>query len=352
MTLHATAGAPRVRVGALIILIAAVLGLTLVPTADAAPKQTLRHQLQTLKKKNRQLRHSLAAACGDLAQARHDLGGRPSRKSIDEQIQGLRGYLGGRGSIMNRALVLAENHRRLKVRYAARMAESAQAAAVIGGSGAVSVRARQALSRVPGVSAPTVIALIDKLRSNQRDNQVTSAWLLEALGGTGSLTDRVAALKTALGGSGSIVDRAKALADDRADARAELAQAEDQITIAEAIVGGPGPSLVSKLQAAANALGASHATITAQIASAQAFVGGAGPSLMSNLQAVGATLGAPGSAITEQIGTPFDDMSGDSLFQRLHLMSYYLNGDDDSLWSPTTPTVDAALDTLFSQIGH
>jgi hypothetical protein len=73
---------------------------------------------------------------------------------------------------------------------------------------------------------------------------------------------------------------------------------------------------------------------------------------MSNLQAVGATLGVPGLVITEQIGTPFDDMSGDSLFQRLHLMSYFLNGNDDSLWSPTPPTVNAALDTLFSQIGH
>jgi multidrug resistance efflux pump len=150
MTLHAKTGAPRLRVGAVIILIVAVLGLAVAPTANAVPKQTLRHQLQTLKKKNRQLRHNLAAARRDLAQARHDLGGRPSRKSIDEQIQGLRGYLGGRGSIMNRALVLAENHRRLKVRYAALKAESDQAAAVIGGSGTVSVRARQALSRVPG----------------------------------------------------------------------------------------------------------------------------------------------------------------------------------------------------------
>lgn len=272
---------------------------------------------------------------------------------------------------MNRALVLAENHRRLKIRYAALKAESDQAAAVIGGSGAVSVRARQALSRVPGVSALTVIALIDKLRSNQQDNQVASAWLLEALGGTGSLADRVAALETALGGSGSIVDRANALADDRADARAELAQASsdlaqaedqindltgdldaanEQITNAEAIVGGPGPSLVSNLQAVGAALGAPHATITQQIATAEAIVGGAGPSLTSNLQAVGAMLGVPGLAITEQIGAPFDDMSGDSLFQRLHLMSYFLNGNDDSLWSPTT--VDAALDTLFSQIGH
>lgn len=77
MTRHARTGAPRVRVGALIILIAAVLGLAVVPTANAASKQSLRHQLQTLKKKNSQLRHNLAAARGDLAQARHDLGGRP-----------------------------------------------------------------------------------------------------------------------------------------------------------------------------------------------------------------------------------------------------------------------------------